>query len=115
MSSQSLDDMAASSLDRRFAVTLPLNTIITSSLVYGIYVVIFSICVSVFRHPKKGAKNNGTSKLYIWSIFLLFGLVTVMTAVQTWHYYDQALFSYDMTRSRNYESLLEYLERNDCL
>uniref|UniRef100_A0A0W0FDV9 Uncharacterized protein n=1 Tax=Moniliophthora roreri TaxID=221103 RepID=A0A0W0FDV9_MONRR len=115
MSSQSrLDEMAAPLLDRQFAVTLPLNTIIASSLVYGVYVVIFSICVSAFRRPKKDSKNNRTNKLYIWSIFLLFGLVTVLTAVLIWHYYDQAVFSYDMARSRDYETLLEYLGHDDA-
>uniref|UniRef100_A0A0W0G952 Uncharacterized protein n=1 Tax=Moniliophthora roreri TaxID=221103 RepID=A0A0W0G952_MONRR len=115
MSSQSRpDEMAAPFLDRQFAVTLPLNTIIASSLVYGVYVVIFSICVSVFRPPKKDSKNNRTNKFYIWSIFLLFGLVTVLTAVLIWHYYDQAAFFYDMARSRDYEPLLEYLGHDDA-
>uniref|UniRef100_A0A0W0F127 Uncharacterized protein n=1 Tax=Moniliophthora roreri TaxID=221103 RepID=A0A0W0F127_MONRR len=29
--------------------------------------------------------------------------------MSTWHYYDQALFFYDMARSRNYEPFLEHL------
>ncbi|KAI3601593.1 hypothetical protein WG66_003071 [Moniliophthora roreri] len=109
MSSSDLEETVAPFLDRQFVVTLPLNTILVTFLAYGIYVVIFSICVSIFRHSKKDPDNDRRNKIYVWSTLLLFGFATILTAMSTWHYYDQALFFYDMARSRNYEPFLEHL------
>ncbi|ESK84955.1 hypothetical protein Moror_9237 [Moniliophthora roreri MCA 2997] len=114
MSSRSeLEETVAPFLDRQFVVTLPLNTIIVTFLVYGIYVVVFGICVSIFRRSKKDPNNDRRNKLYIWSTFLLFGLATASTAICTWYYYSQALFFYDMARSRDYEPFLEHLAHDD--
>uniref|UniRef100_A0A0W0FB98 Integral membrane protein n=1 Tax=Moniliophthora roreri TaxID=221103 RepID=A0A0W0FB98_MONRR len=114
MSSQSeLEEAVAPFLDRQYAVTLPLNTIIVNLLVYGIYVVIFGICVSIFRHSRKDPDNDRRNKIYVWSTYLLFSLATILTAELIWHYYDQVVFSYDAARSKDYEPLLEYLGKDD--
>ncbi|KAI3601620.1 hypothetical protein WG66_003070 [Moniliophthora roreri] len=109
MSSLDLEETVTPFLDRQFVVALPLNTILVTFLAYSIYVVIFSICISIFRHSKKDPDNDRRNKIYVWSTLLLFGFATILTVMSTWHYYDQALFFYDMARLRNYEPFLEHL------
>ncbi|EEB93991.1 hypothetical protein MPER_07279, partial [Moniliophthora perniciosa FA553] len=108
-----LEETVARSLDQRFVVILPLNTVIVTFLVYGIYIAVFSICVPIFRRSKKDPENDQRNKLYIWSTFLLFGLVTISNAIYTWYYFSQALFFYDMVRLRDYERFLEYSAHDD--
>uniref|UniRef100_A0A0W0F172 Uncharacterized protein n=1 Tax=Moniliophthora roreri TaxID=221103 RepID=A0A0W0F172_MONRR len=115
MSSQSeLEKTVTPFLDRQFAVTLPLNTMIVAFLVYGIYIVIFGICVSIFRNSRQNPENDRRNKLYIWSTFLLFGLATILIAFYTWDYYDQAVVLHDTIRSRDYKALLEYLAHDNA-
>ncbi|ESK86488.1 hypothetical protein Moror_9864 [Moniliophthora roreri MCA 2997] len=115
MSSQSeLEKTVAPFLDPQFAVTLPLNTMIATFLVYGIYIVIFSICVSIFRNSNQDPENDRRNKLYVWSTFLSFGLATILIAFYTWDYYDQAVVLHDTIRSRDYRALLERLAHDNA-
>ncbi|ESK84000.1 hypothetical protein Moror_11536 [Moniliophthora roreri MCA 2997] len=111
MSSQSeMAEIVSPFLDRQLAVTTPLNTIMVTFLVYGIYITIFGMCISTFKYPNNVAGNHkGIPKLYIWSTILLFILATILYAVYTWHYYHQVAFFYDMARTGDYEPLLAYL------
>ncbi|ESK86287.1 hypothetical protein Moror_16588 [Moniliophthora roreri MCA 2997] len=83
----------------------PISTLCFMFFIYGLYVVIFTICVYVLTRRAE-RPNRG---LYLTCIITLFVLITACNTVVTVVYIDQSIVEFTAAKTRKYRAVLKLL------
>ncbi|KAK1215405.1 hypothetical protein PQX77_021980, partial [Marasmius sp. AFHP31] len=84
-------------------IILPIATLSSMFLIYGMYMTIFGLCMHVLLH-----RHRSALRLYLVCTILLFVFATLFTASETFGETRQAIIYFRAAKTRNYEPLLDY-------
>ncbi|KAJ8085642.1 hypothetical protein PM082_004460 [Marasmius tenuissimus] len=86
-------------------IILLITTLLVMFLVYGIYIIIFGLCINILWH----CHESPTSQAYTTWIIALFILTTIYNASNIWISMDQTLIALNAIKTKNYIPFLESL------
>ncbi|KAK7018095.1 hypothetical protein VNI00_018375 [Paramarasmius palmivorus] len=108
------EEVVAPYLQTQIAVTLSMKTTTVTFLVYGIYIIVFYMSISVFReYPSRirTIKNDDSGHKYVRtgkSTIVMFVLATILNSTFAWHYYGEAELFYETAKSGGYTPMTDY-------
>ncbi|KAJ8075461.1 hypothetical protein PM082_019799 [Marasmius tenuissimus] len=95
-------------LDAHQVVVYPQVTLLTVYLLYGVYILLFGLCVHILRY----GPIFHYRKLYLTSTILLFFLSSTTVAVETITMLQQSIVKFDAVNTQEYSGLIQYIQRD---
>ncbi|KAK1234610.1 hypothetical protein PQX77_002186 [Marasmius sp. AFHP31] len=81
----------------------PMTSLLPTVLMYGMYIVIFGLCISVLRQRR----DSPASRTYTRWIITLFVLETIYVSSTVWTQVDHAVSGFDAIKTQDYIPLFE--------
>ncbi|KAJ8077834.1 hypothetical protein PM082_002274 [Marasmius tenuissimus] len=103
-SSDELEEFVGPFITVQEVVVAPIATLSTMFVVYGMYTIIFGLCMQVL-HRRKTAKSG----LYLTCTISLFVLANIYVWAAVWGMARQTILYFRAAKTRDYEPLAEYL------
>ncbi|KAG7088994.1 hypothetical protein E1B28_012940 [Marasmius oreades] len=104
MASGDHDQTLSEFLTAQQVVILPIATLSAIFLVYGVYAIIFGLCIQILHRRKQSQLG-----LYRICTIVLFILASIRVVLDTYGYTRQAIIDFLAAKTRDYEPLDNYL------
>ncbi|KAK1223920.1 hypothetical protein PQX77_013199 [Marasmius sp. AFHP31] len=109
MASNSLEEKLAPYLTVRNVIVSPIATLSSMFLVYGMYTIIFGLCIHVLFH-RKGPRLT----LYLICTITLFVLATLTVASKAFGLTRQSVIHFRALRTRDFGPVVKYLAHDNA-
>ncbi|KAK1224367.1 hypothetical protein PQX77_012728 [Marasmius sp. AFHP31] len=105
MSSQdSLEETVAPFLTLRGVIVLPIATLLSELLIYGMYMIIFGLCMYICYH-----QDSTGLRFYLVCTILLFATASVYVALDILGTTRQAVIEFHAAKTQDFNPLIKYL------
>ncbi|KAJ8090852.1 hypothetical protein PM082_024772 [Marasmius tenuissimus] len=107
MGSDNIEEALDLKLTVENVIVVPIVTLATIFLLYGMYTIIFGLCIHILYRRKQSS-----SGLYLPCTMMLFALATLYMAMDAFGYTRQAMTTFRASKTRDFKPYLQYLPQD---